>query len=126
MLWAAISQRQIFPYLVNDPSVVVYFADVPLALPHGLNAALYDLSLVQVLKGPQGTLFGRNSTGGADDGNLRSLAGSERRIHIENGSGGTRLGRPDTGGRTPFVSRLSVQAVRKDTNVQVLASLPVH
>ncbi|GLS98897.1 TonB-dependent receptor [Sphingobium jiangsuense] len=46
------------------PSVVTYFADVPLP-QDGSIVPLFDLSSVQVLKGPQGTLFGRNTTGGA-------------------------------------------------------------
>ena len=46
------------------PSVVSYFAEV--ALPTwGANLPTYDLSNIQVLKGPQGTLFGRNTIGGA-------------------------------------------------------------
>ncbi|WP_404478574.1 TonB-dependent receptor [Novosphingobium sp. BL-52-GroH] len=48
----------------GQPGVVSYFAEVP--LPNfGSSAMTYDLSSVQVLKGPQGTLFGRNTTGGA-------------------------------------------------------------
>jgi iron complex outermembrane receptor protein len=44
--------------------VLTYFADVP--LPYVASTIpTYDLSSVQVLKGPQGTLFGRNSTSGA-------------------------------------------------------------
>jgi iron complex outermembrane recepter protein len=56
----------------TTPSVGVFFADV--VAPHsqgqlaGGNGAgpglFFDLSSVQVLKGPQGTLFGRNTTGG--------------------------------------------------------------
>lgn len=58
---------------VTSPTVGVYFADVvsPRAAggTSGGNGAgignLYDLQNLQVLKGPQGTLFGRNTTGGA-------------------------------------------------------------
>ncbi len=49
----------------QDPSAAAYFAEVVMAPAQGTNLALYDLQSVQVLKGPQGTLFGRNTTGGA-------------------------------------------------------------
>lgn len=49
----------------QDPTVAVYMADVVLSPAKGSNLGMYDLQSVQVLKGPQGTLFGRNTTGGA-------------------------------------------------------------
>jgi len=48
----------------NAAAVVAYFADVPQPI-FGSSVDIYDMSNVQVLKGPQGTLFGRNTTGGA-------------------------------------------------------------
>jgi iron complex outermembrane recepter protein len=48
----------------SAPGVISYFAEVP-APTLGSSISTYDLSSVQVLKGPQGTLFGRNTTGGA-------------------------------------------------------------
>lgn len=48
-----------------DQAVPIYFNEVVLTPSEGSNLAIYDLQDVQVLKGPQGTLFGRNSTGGA-------------------------------------------------------------
>ncbi|HLG86780.1 MAG TPA: TonB-dependent receptor [Alphaproteobacteria bacterium] len=48
----------------GSPGVVSYFAEVPIGAGTGIGL-YYDLDNVQVLKGPQGTLFGRNTTGGA-------------------------------------------------------------
>ena len=47
----------------SDPAVLPYFNEVQVSTIG--SSAFYDLQSVQVLKGPQGTLFGRNSTGGA-------------------------------------------------------------
>ncbi|WP_439134984.1 TonB-dependent receptor plug domain-containing protein, partial [Pseudomaricurvus sp.] len=49
----------------QDPTVAIYMADVVLSPAKASNQGMYDLQSVQVLKGPQGTLFGRNTTGGA-------------------------------------------------------------
>ena len=47
----------------SRPAVLPYFNEVQVSTIG--SSAFYDLQSVQVLKGPQGTLFGRNSTGGA-------------------------------------------------------------
>jgi iron complex outermembrane receptor protein len=47
------------------PSVITYFAEVPLESQGGAAFGLYDIDSVQVVRGPQGTLFGRNTVGGA-------------------------------------------------------------
>jgi iron complex outermembrane receptor protein len=47
------------------PAVSVYLDEVPLALPILSTHTAFDLQRIEVLKGPQGTLFGQNSTGGA-------------------------------------------------------------
>ncbi len=43
----------------------VYVDDVYISAPSAQNIAVFDLAGVQVLKGPQGTLYGRNTSGGA-------------------------------------------------------------
>ena len=49
--------------IVEAPNAV-YLDDGYIALGVGQTMALFDIDRVEVLKGPQGTLFGRNATGG--------------------------------------------------------------
>jgi len=49
----------------NNPSVGVYLDEVFLASPAMINLSFLDVGRIEVLKGPQGTLYGRNATGGA-------------------------------------------------------------
>ncbi|MCY3794691.1 MAG: TonB-dependent receptor, partial [Gammaproteobacteria bacterium] len=82
-------QEQPGTLLTTDASVGVYIDGVNLPRQAGLNANLFDLERVEVLKGPQGTLYRRNNTGGAINlfsrkadyegthGYLRASAGNE-------------------------------------------------
>lgn len=51
--------------IAASPAVSIYVDEVPLPFPIAAGVAPIDLERVEVLKGPQGTLFGLNSTGGA-------------------------------------------------------------
>ena len=48
-----------------DPPVGTYIDEVYLSRQNANNLSLFDVERVEVLRGPQGTLFGRNTTGGA-------------------------------------------------------------
>lgn len=49
----------------QDTAVGYYLDEVNYSYPVGISSQMFDLQAVEVLKGPQGTLFGRNTTGGA-------------------------------------------------------------
>jgi iron complex outermembrane receptor protein len=49
----------------SEPSVAVLIDGVQMANPSQFNQQLFDIDTIQVLKGPQGALYGRNAIGGA-------------------------------------------------------------
>jgi outer membrane receptor protein involved in Fe transport len=50
--------------VTTDPAVAVAFNDIPFLRNHFFEQEFYDVSQVEVLRGPQGTLYGRNATAG--------------------------------------------------------------
>ncbi len=84
------------PTETGDQGVGVYVDGVFAARAQGALALMYDLDNVQVLRGPQGTLFGRNNTGGAVlletkkpgedfEGDLQITYGSNNRQQVSAG-----------------------------------------
>jgi len=58
-----LGQTQSFPTF--EPQVGTYVDDIYIGRQNANNLSLFGVQQIQVLNGPQGTLFGRNSTGGA-------------------------------------------------------------
>lgn len=74
-------QAQNSPNSLSDTSVGIYIDGVYVARPIVGNLGFLDLASAEVLRGPQGTLFGRNTTGGA-----LNLATNQPRLGAVEGS----------------------------------------
>jgi len=83
----------------NNPAVGVYVDEVFLSSPSLVGIAMFDVERIEVLKGPQGTLYGRNASGGAlnihnakptqeTSGFISAQAGNYETLRLEGGAGG--------------------------------------
>lgn len=72
-----------------EQGVALYMDDVYLARPQGALLDIYDVERIEVLRGPQGTLYGRNALGGAIKYVTRGLSDEpEFRTRVSAGSYG--------------------------------------
>lgn len=118
-----VGEARISPVL--DPAVGIYIDDVYYGRPQTAFLKLLDIDKVEVLRGPQGTLFGKNSTGGAlryitqkprfDDmlGYVKTTVGNYNRLDVK---GAVNLPLSDE-----FAIRMSAAALSRDGFVKRLS-----
>jgi iron complex outermembrane receptor protein len=72
-------------FLMGDPNVATYLDGVYLPFAVGQNQELFGIQQIEVLKGPQGTLFGRGANGGAINIMTKSPSLTDPEVQLETG-----------------------------------------
>jgi len=111
--------------LNNTPTTAVHIDEIPLSSNAMTGFSLFDLERVEVLKGPQGTLFGRNSTAGVvnfitqkptdiTEGYVTATVGNYQTSNLEGAVGGALT--DSLTARASFKSETSSEGFQTNTN----------
>ncbi|MBM0104017.1 TonB-dependent receptor [Steroidobacter sp. S1-65] len=86
-----------------EPGVGIYIDDVYIARPQGALLDVYDVERIEVLRGPQGTLYGKNTIAGAIKYVTRDIATSEPTLNVSATGGSYNQREIKVGGSIPVV-----------------------
>nr|WP_298728902.1 TonB-dependent receptor [uncultured Steroidobacter sp.] len=86
-----------------EPGVGIYIDDVYVARPQGALLDVYDVERIEVLRGPQGTLYGKNTIAGAIKYVTRDIATDEPTLNVSATGGSYNQREIKIGGSMPVV-----------------------
>ena len=87
----------------TDPSVGVFLDGVPLSLVHNYMSNLLDVEQIEVMRGPQGTLYGRNTLGGAININSKKADPTKYEGYFSIGGGNKEQFKTEVVGNFPLL-----------------------
>ena len=87
-----------------EPGVGIYMDDVYIARPQGALLDVYDVERIEVLRGPQGTLYGKNTLAGAIKYVTRDIATEDPEFHATATGGSYNQRDLKIGGSMPVVA----------------------